>query len=203
MKPGYPLGRKGPYLSNFGHLCTPVPSAAMGETTGTTIRIQKLKGTQNWTSWYSDIESILVKAKTWKYACGPWKYACGRVKKPTQPVKPTGTLDAKAHEAYDEKLEKYEEDLEKYVEGHEEAMAEIRLTSEEGPRVHLVNVKNAHDALEIYKKLYGGGDLAAIEVSWREITRANFEDHPSVEAYGQHLKSHREKIIQAGKDIQD
>ena len=73
----------------------PEPPETMGETTGTTIRTQKLKGTENWTSWYSDIESILVKAKI-------WKYACGRVKEPVKPLTPQKPedQDVQAHFRY-------------------------------------------------------------------------------------------------------
>ena len=97
----------------------------------------------------------------------------------------------------------YEEKLAKWEESHEMILAIIRLACEVGPRVHLTNVTNGQTALEILRKLYEGTDLSTIDISYREISRSNLENFSSIEAYSEHLKSHREKIIQAGETISE
>ena len=84
-----------------------------------------------------------------------------------------------------------------------EIMAVIKLSCEADPRVHLTNITNAHEALGILKNLYGGTDLSTIDISYREINRSNLENFSGIEAYAQHLKAHREKIIQAGEKLED
>ena len=172
----------------------------MSKITDTTIRIQKLKDFENWISWYFDIENILIKDKT-------WKYVCDRVKKSTELTSSTKSkrsdVNVSQQVVYVEKMKKYEKDLKKYVENHEKIMIEIRLICEIKSRVHLVNVKNAHKTLKTLRKLYEVNDLTVIEIFWRESTRTNLSNHINIEAYDQHIKSHKEKIIQTKKNLQD
>lgn len=175
----------------------------MGESSES-IRIGKLKGSENWTSWYDDIQSTLTLRKL-------WSYASGRIVKPILPTEPSpaaGTSSSESAEAtaqgkYDKDVVVYQENLVKWEESQEMIMAIIKLSCETGPRVHLTNITDGKTALGILKKLYGGTDLSTIDISYREISRSNLENFSNLEDYSEHLKKHREKIIQAGETISD
>ena len=42
----------------------------MGDSSSENFGIAKLKGTENWTTWYDDIKSTLVLRDLWDYASG-------------------------------------------------------------------------------------------------------------------------------------
>lgn len=175
----------------------------MGDISSENIRIPKLKGTENWTSWYDDIESTLVLRDLWKYASGQEVEPLS----PTEPEPVAGSsssdVDATAQEKYQKETVVYDTNTRKWSRSHQKIMAIIRLTCEPGPRIHLTNITNAYKALAILRNLYGGSDLSTIDISYREINRSNLESFPNIEAYAQHLKAHREKIIQAGENLKD
>lgn len=97
----------------------------------------------------------------------------------------------------------YEEKFSKWEDSQEMILAIIKLSCEVGPRVHLTNITNGQKALEILRNFYGGTDLSTIDISYREISRSTLESFSSIEAYSEHLKRHREKIIQAGENISE
>lgn len=82
-------------------------------------------------------------------------------------------------------------------------MAIIILTCEANSRVHLINVSNFHVALDTLRKLYEDTNLSIIDISYKKINRSNLKFFFNIEAYGQHLKAHKEKIIQTEKNMID
>lgn len=168
------------------------------------FRIQKLKGTENWTMWYEDIKCFLIIKDLWDYACGvelepvipiPPSLTAGSSSRPT--------IEAAAQEKYDENVVVYQADTKVWLRSHQKTMAYMKLACESGPRAHLIDVTNAHTAIGILRNLYEKRNLFAIDISYREITRSNLENFVSIEAYAHHLKAHREIIIQAGKNLKD
>lgn len=177
----------------------------MEDSSSENIGIAKLKGTENWTSWYDEIRSKLILRNL-------WGYAQGRIVEPVALIAPKPTAgsssrldsaEAEAQEKYQKALVVYEEKFSKWERSQEMIIAIIILTCEVGPRVHLTNVTNGKTALEILKELYEGTDLFTIDISFGEIARSKLENFASIEAYAQHLKAHREKIFMAGENIPD
>lgn len=82
-------------------------------------------------------------------------------------------------------------------------MIEIKFNCEANFRVHLINIINAHKALNILKNLYEGTDLSTIDISYREINQSNLKNFFEIEAYAQHLKVHRKKIIQTDEKLEN
>lgn len=74
-------------------------------------------------------------------------------------------------------------------------MTIIKLICETNSRVYLINITNAHTTLDILKKLYKRTNLSTIDISYKEINQSNLKNFSKIEAYAQHLKKHREKII--------
>lgn len=169
----------------------------MGESSPENIRIAKLKGTENWASWYDNIKCTLILRNLWKYIEG---------RDSIEPVAPTA-LSPRSEASVQEKFEKdtvaYEEKLDKWKKSQGMIMAIIKLSCEIDIKFHLKNVKNGTIALNILRNLFGGTDLSIIDISYREITRSNLENFSGIEAYSLHLKRHRENIIKAGKNIPD
>ena len=79
----------------------------------------------------------------------------------------------------------------------------IKLTCEIDLRVHLINIINAHTALGILKNLYEKTDLSTIDISYKEINQSNLKKFFEIEAYAQHLKTHRKKIIQIDENLKN
>lgn len=95
----------------------------------------------------------------------------------------------------------YEADAKKCLKSHKKIMIIIKLICEFGLRVHLISIINAHTVLGILRKLYEGTDFSTIDIFYREISRSNLENFSSIEAYSEHLKKHRKKIIQTSENV--
>ena len=97
------------------------------------IRIGKLKGSENWTTWYDDIESTLTLRDLWEYAAGDEVQPVA----PTEPAPTAGPstrpVDPAKQEKYDKDKVVYEAGAKKCLKSHKKIMAIIKLTCEPGP----------------------------------------------------------------------
>ena len=106
-------------------------------------------------------------------------------------------------EKYDKNMMMYQTEAKKWSKSHQKIMIIIKFICEVDPRVHLINIINAHTALSILKNLYEKTDLSTIDISYKEINRSNLKKIFEIETYVQHLKTHRKKIIQIDENLKN
>ena len=97
----------------------------------------------------------------------------------------------------------YQTEAKKWSKSHQKIMIIIKLICETDSRVHLINIINAHTALDILKNLYEKINLSTIDISYKKINRSNLKNFFEIEAYTQHLKTHKKKIIQIDENLKN
>ena len=165
------------------------------------IRIKKLKGSKNWTTWYDDTKSTLTLKNLWEYAAEDEIQFVASTKPTFTAESFIRSVDSAVQKKYDKDKMMYETDAKKCLKSHKKIMTIIKFICELDSRVHLISITNAHTVLDILRKLYEETNLSIIDISYKEISRFNLKNFSSIETYNEHLKKHREKIIQTNENV--
>ena len=162
---------------------------AMDGTSG--HKIDKLKGTANWSKFEYEMKAVWV-------IDGVWDVVQGRKTRPVEPKKPEKTTINTADptgSTYNVRLnewEKLQEDwvdnTEKWETKNDKAMARLVFCTDDGPRQHIKTLLTCHEQWTMLKKIYGVSDLVTRDLALSKIARMESASYKGIQEYSKAIK---------------
>ena len=177
---------------------------------GQNYKIAPLKGSANYDRWSEDIWGILALDHCWLVTIGNQT-----APKPPQalpkerPASVSGDIvlaeavinTESAKDVYEAKMEKYEEKLLECDDKYSRACANIRLSCEDGPRVHIKGIKSPHEIWSILKNQYESSDLATWDNAVSQMIHQTQSNFSTIAEYGEVIKKGAAKCAEMGNPV--
>ena len=163
-------------------------------------KIDKLKGTANWSRFEYEMKAVWV-------IDGVWDVVHGRKARPihTKPEKSTNAAEPAATATYNAEMDEWtkgEEDREdatdKWDMKNEKAMARLVFYTEEGPRQHIKNLTTCSEQWKMLKKIYGVSDLATRSLALSKIARMESASYKGIQEYSEAIKKQHTILTNMG-----